>query len=90
MRRLLAAALIVLAGPAAAERLVSTVANPQVLITSSFDGATLSLFGSIEPDGMLNGATIRLRRTQAATARIKSDLKKPPGVSVAPAKGGSA
>ena len=50
MRRLLGAALIVLAGPAAAERLVSTVANPQVLITSSFDGATLSLFGSIEPD----------------------------------------
>lgn len=50
MRRLLVLALILFAVPANAERLVSTVANPQVLITSSFDGASLSLFGSIEPD----------------------------------------
>jgi uncharacterized protein (TIGR02186 family) len=33
-----------------AETLVSTVSSQQVLITSSFDGVTLSLFGSIEPD----------------------------------------
>lgn len=52
MRRLLLAALVaLLAVPAAAERLVSTLSTPTVLITSSFDGATLSLFGSIEADG---------------------------------------
>jgi uncharacterized protein (TIGR02186 family) len=50
VRRLLALALILIAAPAAGERLASTVSTPQVLITSSFDGATLSLFGSIEPD----------------------------------------
>jgi uncharacterized protein (TIGR02186 family) len=38
------------ATPVAAERLYSTVSNSTVQITSSFDGATLSLFGTIEPD----------------------------------------
>jgi uncharacterized protein (TIGR02186 family) len=42
--------MILLAAPAGAERLVSTLSNQQVLITSSFDGTVLSLFGSIEGD----------------------------------------
>jgi uncharacterized protein (TIGR02186 family) len=50
MRWIFVAALLLLAAPAAGEKLVSTVSSSQVLITSSFDGATLSLFGSIEPD----------------------------------------
>ena len=50
-RLLLALALVCCAAPAAAERLVSALSTQQVLITSGFDGATLSLFGSIEPDG---------------------------------------
>jgi uncharacterized protein (TIGR02186 family) len=41
-------------GGARAEGLVSTVSNPNVAITSSFDGETLSLFGNVEPD---QGAT---------------------------------
>lgn len=49
-RLLLALAMIGLAAPAGAEKLVSTVSSAQILITSSFDGAALSLFGSIEPD----------------------------------------
>lgn len=80
MRPLLAAALIILAGPAAAERLVSTVANPQVLITSSFDGATLSLFGSIEPDeggapaeGPYNVITIITGPLQDRVTRLKTN-----------------
>lgn len=44
---LLAAGLV--AG-ARAEGLVSTVSNPNVAITSNFDGETLSLFGNVEPD----------------------------------------
>ncbi|MEO6014825.1 MAG: TIGR02186 family protein [Devosia sp.] len=54
-RALLALALIVTAAPAGAEKLVSTVSNPNVLITSSFDGASLSLFGNIEADGSAPG-----------------------------------
>jgi uncharacterized protein (TIGR02186 family) len=51
MRRLLLTlAVTLLAVPAGAEKLVSTLSSPQVLITSSFDGAALSLFGSIEGD----------------------------------------
>lgn len=49
-RLLLALALTALAAPAQAERLVSTLSSQQVLITSSFDGTVLSLFGSIEGD----------------------------------------
>lgn len=49
-RLLLALALIVFAAPAGAERLASTLSSQQVLITSSFDGSVVSLFGSIEGD----------------------------------------
>ena len=37
-------------GDARAEDLVSVVSNPNVAITSSFDGETLSVFGNVEPD----------------------------------------
>ena len=48
---LLAALLLVAATAGSrAEELVSTVSNPNVAITSSFDGETLSLFGNVEPD----------------------------------------
>ena len=51
MRRvLLVLAMMLLALPAHAERLVSTLSSQQVLITSSFDGTVLSFFGSIEGD----------------------------------------
>ncbi len=54
MRRLaLTLALVVLAGglhPAAAERLVVSLSNHRVAITSSFVGDDLVLFGTIEPD----------------------------------------
>jgi uncharacterized protein (TIGR02186 family) len=50
--RLLAAgiALALATGSATAERLVSTLSNDTVQITSSFDGETLSMFGNIEPE----------------------------------------
>lgn len=52
MLRILAAVLTMLiAMPVQAERLVSVVSNPNVQITSSFDGAELSLFGNIEDAG---------------------------------------
>ena len=35
---------------AGAEQLVSTLSNPSVAITSSFDGEVLTLFGNVEPD----------------------------------------
>ncbi len=52
MRRLALMLVVLMAGaaPAAAERLASTVSTPNVQITSSFDGAVLSLFGNIESD----------------------------------------
>ena len=50
MKRWLLALMMLATTPVAAETLVSTLSNTTVLITSSFDGATLSLFGSIEPD----------------------------------------
>lgn len=52
MRLLPAAVLAIwlaLATTATAERLFSTVSDPDVQITSSFEGATLTLFGNIEP-----------------------------------------
>lgn len=52
-RLILAVAALLLAlsgGGALAEDLVSTVSNPNVAITSSFDGETLSVFGNVEPD----------------------------------------
>ncbi len=51
MKWLLAiAALLALAAPAQAERLVSMVSREEVAITSSFAGETLTLFGNVEPD----------------------------------------
>jgi uncharacterized protein (TIGR02186 family) len=52
MRRvaLAAAALAALADPAAAERLVSSLSSHRVLITPSFVGTELVLFGTVEPD----------------------------------------
>ena len=57
MRRTVLALLLMLAAsPAGAEKLASTVSSSTVQITSSFDGATLSLFGTIEPD--IQGAAL--------------------------------
>jgi len=56
MRLLLALLLIVgLAAPAWAQRLVTNLSNSNVAISSSFDGETLTFFGTIEPDV---GATV--------------------------------
>ena len=59
MRRIaLAFMLMLFASPVGAEKLASTVSTANVQITSSFDGAVLSLFGNIEadtPDIALNG-----------------------------------
>ena len=60
MRRLaLILAIVLLAigvGPAAAERLVVSLSNHRVAVTSSFTGEDLVLFGTIEPDA---GKTLR-------------------------------
>jgi uncharacterized protein (TIGR02186 family) len=58
MRAALLGLCLVLLGTLAAraEQLVSTVSNPNVAITSSFDGETLSLFGNVEPDDGKTGA----------------------------------
>jgi uncharacterized protein (TIGR02186 family) len=64
MRRLLAMA-VALAGlaagaaPAAAERLVTSISRHQVLVSSSFTGTTIVLFGTVEPDN----ASARRRTT---------------------------
>jgi len=51
MRRAVIALLLMLAtSPVSAEKLVTTLSTPNVEITSSFDGATLSLFGTIDAD----------------------------------------
>ena len=56
MRRIALTALIALAvlapscGPAAAERLVVSLSNHRVAVTSSFIGENLVLFGTVEPD----------------------------------------
>lgn len=51
MRRLALTLLLCLAAaPAGAEKLISTVSSNTVEITSSFDGTTLSLFGTVEPE----------------------------------------
>jgi uncharacterized protein (TIGR02186 family) len=47
---LLAAAAIVTARPAMAERLVASLSNRQVMITSNYTGVELVLFGSVERD----------------------------------------
>lgn len=78
-RLLLALALIALPAPAGAEKLVSTLSSQQVLITSSFDGASLSLFGSIEGDtpetvatGPYNVVVVVEGPRQDRVARIKT------------------
>jgi uncharacterized protein (TIGR02186 family) len=55
MRRALAAALaftsvLATVGPAAAERLVASLTNHRVMITSNYTGVELVLFGSVERD----------------------------------------
>jgi uncharacterized protein (TIGR02186 family) len=58
MRALLVAALLAgLALPASGEQLVSSISRPEVSITSSFQGETLTFFGNIEPEP---GATQRV------------------------------
>lgn len=42
--------LAALCGGASAEQLVTTLSNPNIAITSSFAGETLSVFGNVEPD----------------------------------------
>lgn len=44
------AVLLALATPALGERLVSSVSRPEVSITSSFQGETLTFFGNVEPE----------------------------------------
>ena len=57
MRRIACALGVVLlacgAKPAAAERLVGSLSNPSVAITSNFVGENLVLFGTIEPDAAI-------------------------------------
>ena len=81
MRRLLVALAMLVAAvaPAAAEKLVSIVSSQQVLITSSFDGTVLSLFGSIEGDtaetptsGPYNVVIVIEGPRQDRVARIKT------------------
>jgi uncharacterized protein (TIGR02186 family) len=45
-----AGVLILAAGPAQAEKLVSTLSNTTIQVATSFAGETLTLFGNIEPD----------------------------------------
>ncbi len=47
---LAAAALFATAMPAGAEKLIVSLSNHRVLVTSNFDGEELVLFGTIEPD----------------------------------------
>ncbi len=49
---LVLAAFLLPAGPAIAERLITSVSSSRVLITSSYTGAELVLFGAIERDGV--------------------------------------
>jgi uncharacterized protein (TIGR02186 family) len=49
---LAAAAAGLWSGPAMAERLITSISSSRVLITSSYTGAELVLFGSIERDGV--------------------------------------
>ena len=44
------AALVAATGPAAAERLVISISRHQVMVTSSFTGTSIVLFGTVEPD----------------------------------------
>jgi uncharacterized protein (TIGR02186 family) len=82
MKRLLLALLLVVAAaaPVVAERLVSTVSSTSILITSSFDGATISLFGNIEGDtpdapasGSYNVIAVITGPLQDRVARLKTN-----------------
>ena len=68
MRRLATAlALLLVAcgvGPAAAERLVVSLSNHRVAVTSNFVGEELVLFGTIEPDHEITCLASRLARTR--------------------------
>lgn len=46
----LIAALLAGVGPASAERLITSISRHQVLVTSSFTGTSIVLFGTVEPD----------------------------------------
>ena len=83
MKRLLWATLValLLATPAAAERLVSQVSNETIEITSSFDGERMNFFGSIAPDagsedkfvtGPFHVVIVVLGPTQNRVAREKT------------------
>ena len=50
MRRALLALALLAATPVSAEKLASTVSSSTISITSSFDGAVVSLFGTIQSD----------------------------------------
>jgi uncharacterized protein (TIGR02186 family) len=81
MRRVLLALLLVLtASGAGAEKLAATVSSTNVQITSSFDGAVLSLFGTIEPDtrgtalgGPYNIIVVITGPLQDRVARLKTN-----------------
>ena len=77
---MLTLALLLAASPVGAEKLASTVSNPNVRITSSFDGTTLSLFGTIEPDipgvalsGPYNVVVVITGPLQDRVARLKTN-----------------
>lgn len=79
-RAALVLALTAVALPAHAEKLASTVSTPTVQITSSFDGAVLSLFGTIEPDdpgtalsGPYNVVIVVTGPLQDRVARLKTN-----------------
>ena len=64
------------ASPAAAERLVSSLSNHRVMVTSNFTGEELVLFGGIEQDAASRPAAQRLRhrRHRHRTAPDDGDL----------------
>jgi len=67
-------ALLVAMQPAAAQRLITSLSNHRVMVTSSFTGANLVLFGQIEPSTARRGgydivATIIGPRQDAVTFR---------------------
>jgi len=79
-RLLLALMLLGLATPAGAEKLASTVSSSTVQITSSFDGAVLSLFGTIDsdthglaPTGPYNVIVVITGPLQDRVARLKTN-----------------
>ncbi len=75
-------AFVVLATPAAAERLISGVSNDRVEITSSFDGERRTFFGTIAPEagsaqrfveGPFQVVSVVLGPTQDRVARRKTN-----------------